>query len=159
MAFYWSALCWREQTWRKHVNLCDNLKRRLTASTESHTCPGLTYATPYSVQCKHAQLTRPRLLKSVWYAFITSACHPRCPKLFILHSCTSLIRQLYSDQNQQSNFSYVGNGSISTVSTDSPVVQLSFPPISLGTQPSCLFLFPLVDRASSPPLMTNTCKT
>ena len=26
----------------KHVNLCDNLKRRLTASTELHTCPGLT---------------------------------------------------------------------------------------------------------------------
>ena len=55
-------------------------------------------------------------------------------------------RQLYSDQNQQSNFSEVGNGSISTVSTDSPVVQLSFPPISLGTQPSCLFLFPLLDH-------------
>ena len=105
---------------------------------------------------------RPRLLKSVRYAFITSACHPRCPKLLelsILHSCTSLIRQLYSDQNQQSNFSFVGNGSICTVSTDSPVVQLSFPPISLGTQPSCLFLFPLLDCTSSPPLMTNTCKT
>ena len=31
----------RELTWRKHVNLCANLKRHLTASTESHTCPGL----------------------------------------------------------------------------------------------------------------------
>ena len=80
------------------------------------------------------------------------------PPTFQLHLTDSCYFS-YSDHNQQSDFSYIGNGSIITVSTDSPVVQLSFPSISLGTQPSCLLLFPLLDSASSPPLMTNTCKT